>query len=260
LLIQIKAPTAYVPLTSAIDPVGITLPEEAVEMRLIILGPPGAGKGTQATRIAARYAIAHVATGDMLRVEVAAGSSVGEEARAVMQAGGLVCDDILIRMLAARLDRADAARGFILDGFPRTLVQALAFDNLLKTRARRLTAVISLTVDEAALIGRIAGRFACGACGAAYHDTLRPPRRAGHCDNCGGTQFTRRADDNAATVQARLVAYHQQTAPLLPYYDAQHRLFRVNGMAAPEAVFAAITAIVDEEDRAASIADTAAAS
>jgi adenylate kinase len=186
-----------------------------------------------------------IATGDMLRAEVAAGSPVGLKAKAVMEAGQLVSDEILIDMLEARIARPDCAKGFILDGFPRTVKQAEALDVMLAHHRLTLDAVIELKVDDAALVDRIAGRFTCKTCGEGYHDSFKRPKVEGTCDRCGGHEFVRRPDDKRETVAARLAAYHSQTAPILPHFAASGRLRTVDGMAEMDQVTAALVAILD---------------
>jgi adenylate kinase len=197
--------------------------------RLILMGPPGGGKGTQAKRLQERYGIVQLSTGDMLRAAVKAGTAVGKQAKAVMDAGKLVSDDLIVAMIAERIDEADCARGFILDGFPRTVPQAEALDKLLKDKSIKLDSVIEVAVPDARLIERITGRFTCAKCGEGYHDKFKQTKTTGVCDVCGGTEFARRADDNAETVKARLKAYHDQTAPLMPYYKAQGLLKVIDG-------------------------------
>ena len=209
-------------------------------MRLILLGPPGAGKGTQAAWLKDTYGIPQLSTGEMLREAVAKGTEVGREAKSVMEAGKLVSDEIINRIVAERVDEPDCAKGFILDGFPRTIPQAEALDRMLAERGLKLDAVVEIKVDNDALVERIAGRFSCAKCGAGYHDSFKPTKVAGVCDVCGSTEFVRRKDDNAETVKARLVAYEAQTAPLLPFYAAKGLVRTVDGMAPIDEVTAAI--------------------
>jgi adenylate kinase len=200
-------------------------------MRLILLGPPGAGKGTQAAWLKTTYGIPQLSTGDMLRSAVARGTEVGRQAKQVMEAGKLVSDEIINALVAERIDEPDCRPGFILDGYPRTLAQAEALERLLAARGLRLDAVLEIKVDHAALVERISGRYACAKCGAGYHDKFKPTQEPGVCDVCGSTEFIRRKDDNAETVKARLQAYEAQTAPLLPFYAAKGLVRTVDGMA-----------------------------
>lgn len=213
-------------------------------MNIILLGPPGAGKGTQAKGLQARHGIAQISTGDMLRSEVAAGSAIGLRAKEIMDQGGLVSDDILVAMIAARIQKPDCAPGFILDGFPRTVPQAEALDAMLERHGQKLDHVILMVVDEAALIDRLAGRFSCRKCGASYHERFNRPKRDRHCDICGATDFVYRPDDRPEAVQTRFAVYHQQTAPILPYYRAKGILSTVDGMGEIDAVTREIEAII----------------
>ena len=214
-------------------------------MNIILLGPPGAGKGTQATRLQNERGMVQLSTGDMLREAVAQGTPVGLEAKAVMEAGGLVSDDIVSGIIGERLDRPDTQKGVIFDGFPRTRAQAEALDSLLGERGRQLDHVIELAVDEDALVDRITGRFTCAKCGEGYHDRHKQPAIAGVCDRCGGTEFKRRPDDNAETVRTRMAEYRAKTAPILPYYEARGLVSRVDGMAGIDVVNTQIEAILD---------------
>ena len=214
-------------------------------MNLILLGPPGAGKGTQAKRLAAVLKVPQLSTGDMLRAAVAAGTELGKRVKAVMDAGKLVSDDIMIDLIAQRIDRADCKNGFILDGYPRSLPQAEALDRMLADRKLRIDQVVEMQVKDEALVERITGRFTCAKCGAGYHDKFQRPKQDGQCDACGGKEFTRRADDKEETVRARLKAYHAQTAPLLPYYRARGTLRAVDGMASIDQVTRQMQAVVE---------------
>jgi adenylate kinase len=211
-------------------------------MNIILLGPPGAGKGTQAQRLEREFGIVQISTGDMLRARKKAGDALGQELSAIMAAGNLVPDALIIRMLGERIEQPDAAKGFILDGFPRTVPQAKALDALLEASGSGIDAVIELRVNDAVLIERIAGRFSCAKCGASYNDHTHLPKAADTCDVCGNHEFIRRPDDKREVVAARLDAYNRQTAPLLPYYEARDRLRVVDGLAEIEEVAAAIEA------------------
>lgn len=213
-------------------------------MNLILLGPPGAGKGTQAKRLEKTHGLLQLATGDMVRAAIASGSELGQRVKAIYDAGELVPDDIIIVMIAVRINAPDARNGVILDGFPRTVPQAEALDRMLAEHGRKLDRVILMEVDEAALVERIAGRFSCRRCGALYHERTHRPRFEGRCDVCGTAEFVHRADDRAEAVATRLAAYRNQTAPLLPYYRARGILRSVDGMADIDAVTRQIEAVL----------------
>ncbi len=213
-------------------------------MNIILLGPPGAGKGTQAARLESTRGMIQLSTGDMLRAAVAAGTPTGLKAKAVMEAGELVSDAIVSALIGERLDSI-SDHGAIFDGYPRTRAQAEALDLLLADRGQKLDYVIELEVDEDALVERITGRFSCANCGAPYHDKYKLPKVDGTCDVCGSHEFKRRPDDNEQTVRTRMAEYRAKTAPILPYYDERGLVRRVNGMASVEAVAAAIDAILD---------------
>ncbi|MBO0905382.1 adenylate kinase [Jiella sonneratiae] len=213
-------------------------------MKLILLGPPGAGKGTQAQRLIDRHEIPQLSTGDMLRAAVAAETEVGKKARAIMDAGNLVPDEVVNAIVADRLAEADCANGFILDGYPRTLRQADALEELLEARGQHLDHVIELRVDDDILVKRVAGRFSCAKCGTVYHDEDRRPKAEGVCDTCGSTAFKRRPDDNAETMRSRLRAYYKETSPLVGYYHCKGTLRSIDGMAPIDDVTESIEAIL----------------
>ena len=213
-------------------------------MNIILLGPPGAGKGTQASRLVETRGMAQLSTGDMLRAAVKAQTPVGLQAKAVMEAGGLVSDEIVSGIIGEALDSLPASTGVIFDGYPRTQAQAHSLDELLTARGRTLDHVVELEVDEDALVERITGRFTCAACGEGYHDRFKQPVTAGVCDKCGGTEFKRRADDNEETVRTRMAEYRAKTAPILPIYEERGIVSRVDGMAGMDEVTVAIDDIL----------------
>lgn len=215
-------------------------------MRLILLGPPGAGKGTQAQRLVEKHGIPQLSTGDMLRAAVKAGTEVGRRAEAVMNAGKLVSDDIVNAIVSERLDQADCEKGFILDGYPRTLVQADAVEQMLAAKGQPLDAVIELQVNDDTLVERISGRYSCANCGAVYHDSLKKPETDGICDKCGSTEFKRREDDQPEKVRTRLQAYYKETSPLIGYYYAKGKLKTVDGLMSIDEVSAAIEKVLSE--------------
>ena len=214
-------------------------------MNIILLGPPGAGKGTQASRLVERRNMVQLSTGDMLRAEKNAGTPLGDRIKAVMDAGELVSDEIVDKLIDDQLGRLAPDQGVIFDGYPRTLAQAQSLDRLLAARGRALDGVIELMVDEDALVDRIAGRFSCAACNMPYHDRYKQPALSGTCDACGSTEFKRRADDNEEAVRTRMAEYRAKTAPILPYYEAQGIVSRVDGMASVDEVSAAIEKALD---------------
>jgi adenylate kinase len=216
---------------------------------LILLGPPGAGKGTQARMLEERFGLVQLSTGDLLRAAVTAGTKAGKAAKAVMEAGDLVSDQIVIDILRDRLAAPDCANGVILDGFPRTTVQAEALDDLLAESKQRINTAISLDVDDAAMVKRISGRFTCGGCGEGYHDSFKAPEKDGICDKCGASDMKRRADDNAETVGARLIAYHAQTAPLIAYYSDKGVLKSVDAMGEIATIADTMAALADQTMR-----------
>jgi adenylate kinase len=217
-------------------------------VNLILLGAPGAGKGTQARKLQDELGLLQLSTGDMLRAAVKSGSEIGKKAKAIMDAGKLVPDDVMISMIEDRIGQPDCKKGFILDGFPRTAAQAEALDAMLTRKGLKLDHVIEMAVDEKVLTDRIVGRYTCAKCGAGYHEKFQKPKVDGVCDVCGGRDFTRRADDNAETVRTRLEAYRAQTAPILPYYRAKGVLKSVDGMAPIDEVGRQIGAVVNTKN------------
>ncbi len=213
-------------------------------MNIILLGPPGAGKGTQARLLEEKYGMVQLSTGDMLRASIKRGEPLGLEAKKLMDEGRLVPDDLMIRMIEDRIQQADCQKGFILDGFPRTVKQAEALDAMLDRHHKNLDAVVELKVDEDALVERVTGRFTCAKCGAGYHSNFKPTKVEGICDNCGSAEFVCRPDDNPETMKTRLKAFHEQTAPILPYYREKGLLKSVDGMASMVNVQQSIEAVL----------------
>lgn len=213
-------------------------------MNIILLGPPGAGKGTQAQRLQSEQGLIQLSTGDMLRAAVASGSELGQKAKGIMEKGELVPDDLMVGLIEDRIAQPDCLKGFILDGFPRTEAQAEALDKMLDKKGKTLDRVVEMEVDEKALTERIVGRFSCAKCGTGYHDKFKRPKVDGVCDVCGNKEFVRRKDDNAETMKTRMAAYRAQTEPLRPYYARRGVLRKVDGMAAMDEVYRQITGVL----------------
>jgi adenylate kinase len=216
-------------------------------VNIILLGPPGAGKGTQSLRLVERHGMRQLSTGDMLRAAVKAGTPVGLQAKAVMERGELVSDEIVSALIGEELDSMGQASGAIFDGYPRTAAQAASLDAILDHRGRKLDHVIELDVNEDALVERITGRYTCAECGKGYHDTFEQPKLAGTCDKCGSHEFKRRPDDNEATVRTRMAEYRAKTAPILPIYEARGIVARVDGMAEMDVVTDAIERVISPQ-------------
>ncbi|MEO1920076.1 MAG: adenylate kinase [Paracoccaceae bacterium] len=214
-------------------------------MNIILLGPPGAGKGTQAHRLVVERGLVQLSTGDMLRDARTSGTEVGAQVAAVMDRGDLVTDEIVIGLISEQLDNNTSGNGFIFDGFPRTLAQADALSDLLKSKEQALDAVIEMKVDDEALVARITGRYTCSNCGAVYHDVTKKPTKDGECDTCGGSDFTRRADDNEESLRTRLMAYYRDTSPLIGYYYAKDQLVRTDGLGEIDEVAARVGAVLE---------------
>ncbi len=215
-------------------------------MRIMLLGPPGAGKGTQAATIEKSRQIVQLSTGDMLRAAVAAGTEVGLQAKSLMESGSLVPDELVTSIVSARVDEPDCANGYLLDGYPRTLGQAAALEDILAAKGQALDAVIEMKVDDDQLVKRIVGRFSCGKCGAGYHDEFKKPKVENTCDECGSNEFKRRADDNEETLRSRLMAYYKETSPLIGFYTCKGNMHSVDGMGSIEAVQQEISALLDK--------------
>ncbi len=219
-------------------------------MNLIFLGPPGAGKGTQARMIEENYGLIQLSTGDMLRERIASGDALGQKVKAVLDAGSLVSDDIMIELIEKRIEEPDCAPGFILDGFPRTDAQAKALDEMLSRKTKKIDSVIRLMVDEEALIERVTGRYTCVKCGEGYHDKFKKPAVAGVCDECGGVDFKRRSDDNEESMRHRLKVYHDQTLPIIPFYEAKGLIEEIDGMNDIDDVANDISAVIEKIKKA----------